>query len=112
MAGGRIASYSYAKKDTMDQRICAAIRCRNQLAFIYDGLPREIEPHSHGTSSTGKEVVRGFQTGGKSSSGPIGWRLWNIAKMKSLSVSESTFIGTRPGYVRADSAMDPVHCEL
>lgn len=96
----------------VNQKICTAIKSRNYLIFDYDGLPREIEPHAHGTSSTGKEVVRGFQTDGKSSSGPLGWRLWNVAKMKSLSVSKTTFIGTRPGYVRADSAMNPVHCEL
>ena len=96
----------------MNRRICTAIRSRNYLEFNYDGLPREIEPHAHGTSSTGKEIVRGFQTGGKSSSEPLGWRLWNVAKMKSFSVSDSTFIGTRPGYTRSDSAMHPVHCEL
>ena len=32
--------------------------------------------------------------------------------MKSFRVSESTFTGTRPGYVRGDSDMHPVHCEL
>ena len=47
----------------MDRRICAAIRNRNHLAFNYEGLPREIEPHAHGISLAGKEVVRGYQTG-------------------------------------------------
>ena len=96
----------------MNRQICAAIKSRHHLVFNYDGLPREIEPHAHGTSSRSKEVVRGFQTGGRSSSGPLGWRLWDVAKMKSFHVSESTFIGTRPGYVQGDSDMHPVHCEL
>ena len=96
----------------MDRQICAAIRVRHHLVFNYDDLPRVIEPHAHGTSSRGKEVVRGFQTGGQSSSGPLGWRLWDVAKMKSFRVSESTFTGTRPGYVQGDSDMHPVHCEL
>ena len=95
-----------------DQQICAAIRSKRRLVFDYDGLPREIEPHAHGTSSTGKEVVRGFQTGGRSSSGPLGWRLWDVAKMHSFSVSESTFDGPRSDYVQGDSHMHPVHCEL
>ena len=96
----------------MDQRICTAIKSKHHLVFRYDRLPREIEPHAHGTSSTGKEVVRGFQTDGQSSSGPLGWRLWDVAKMESFRVSESTFTNVRPGYVRSDSQMHPVHCEL
>ena len=96
----------------MNRQICEAIKSKHHLVFNYDGLPREVEPHAHGTSSKSKEVVRGFQTGGRSSSGPLGWRLWDVAKMKSLRVSESTFTGTRSGYVRGDSNMHPVHCEL
>ena len=96
----------------MNRQICAAIKSRHLLVFNYDGLPREIEPHAHGTSSRSKEVVRGFQTGGQSSSGPLGWRLWDVAKMKSFRVSGSTFMGTRPGYAQGDSDMHPVHCEL
>ena len=45
----------------MNRQICAAIKSRHHLVFNYDGLPREIEPHAHGTSSRSKEVVRGFQ---------------------------------------------------
>ena len=96
----------------MDRRICEAIRNRNHLAFNYNGLPREIEPHAHGISSKGKEIVRGYQTGGQSSSEPLGWRLWDVAKMESLRVCQSTFSSPRPGYVRGDSKMRSVHCEL
>ena len=96
----------------MNRQICSAIESRHHLVFDYDGLPREIEPHAHGTSSRSKEVVRGYQTGGQSSSGPLGWRLWDVAKMKSLRVSESTFTGARADYVQGDSGMHPVHCEL
>ena len=96
----------------MNREICSAIESRRCLTFTYDGLPREIEPHAHGTSSTGKEVVRGFQTAGQSNSPPLGWRLWTVAKMESFSVSDQTFVGTRPDYVRGDSQMHPVHCEI
>ena len=96
----------------MDHQICAAIESKHHLTFNYDGLPREIEPHAHGTSSKGKEVVRGFQTDGESSRLPLGWRMWDVAKMSSFRVSESTFVGTRPGFVQGDSQMHPVHCEL
>ena len=96
----------------MDQRLCTAIKSKHRLLFNYDGLPREIEPHAHGISSTGKELVLGFQNGGQSSSGPLGWRLWDVAKMQSFHVSESTFSGPRPDYIQGDSRMHPVHCEL
>ena len=96
----------------MNQQICAAIKHKHHLVFNYDGLPREIEPHAHGTSSKGNEVVRGFQTAGQSSSWPLGWRLWIVAKMESFRVSDSTFADVRSDYVRGDSHMNPVHCEL
>ena len=32
--------------------------------------------------------------------------------MKSFRVSESTFTDARPDYVRGDSHMNPLHCEL
>ena len=96
----------------MDRRICEAIKSKHLLVFRYDGLPREIEPHSHGTSSKGKEIVRGYQTDGQSWGGPLGWRLWHVAKMESFRVSESTFADARRGYTRGDLNMHPVHCQL
>ena len=63
----------------MDRRICAAIESKHRLVFRYDRLPREIEPHAHGISSKGKGIVRGYQTDGQSSSGPLGWRLWHVS---------------------------------
>lgn len=96
----------------MNQRICQAIEAKRRLEFDYDGLPREVEPHAHGLSSAGNEVVRGFQTGGESSSEELGWRLWRVDKMVSLNVSDSTFSNTRSGYSQGDSQMHPVHCEL
>lgn len=96
----------------MNQQICQAINDRSRLSFYYDGLPREIEPHAHGHSSAGKEVVRGYQTAGESSQENLGWRLWSVGKMKSLQVSDANFVNPRPGYKRGDANMHPVHCEL
>ena len=96
----------------MDPQICDAIENKRLLAFNYNGLPREIEPHAHGISLAGKEVVRGYQTGGHSSSEPLGWRLWDVAKMESLRVCQSTFASPRPEYRRNDSGMKSVHCQL
>ena len=80
----------------MDRQICAAIKSRHYLLFNYDDLPREIEQHPHSASSKGKEVVRGFQTDGQSSSGPLRWRLWDVAKRESFRVSDSTSLTLAP----------------
>ena len=96
----------------MDQRICMAIDSKRVLEFKYDSLPRVVEPHAHGTSSRGNEVFRGFQTEGQSSEGTLGWKLFTVAKIESLQTSESSFDFPRPGYVKGDKGMHPVHCEL
>ena len=96
----------------MDQRICSAIESKRVLSFNYDGLSRVVEPHAHGVSRRGNEVVRGFQTEGESSQGTYGWKLFTVAKIESLQTSESSFDLLRPGYVRGDRGMDPVHCEV
>ena len=96
----------------MDQRICSAIDSKRVLRFTYDSLPRVVEPHAHGVSSKGNEVVRGFQTEGLSSQETLGWKLFTVAKIESLQMSGSSFDLPRPDYVKGDKGMDPVHCEL
>ena len=97
----------------MDDRICSAIRRRQVMAFDYDGLPRVVEPHAHGTSLAGKEMLRAYQVKGQSASDPnLGWRPFIVAKMVRVRVLERTFAGTRPLYRRGDRGMRVVHCEL
>lgn len=97
----------------MNRVICDAIRRRAVIAFTYDGGRRVVEPHCHGVSSAGNEVLRGFQTGGSSGSGePVGWKLFEVAKIQRLRPQGSTFAAARPGYTPADSAMDHIHCHV
>lgn len=53
----------------MDAVICGAIGDRAEIRFSYDGGTRTAEPHCHGISLTGKEILRGYQTGGFSRPG-------------------------------------------
>ena len=70
-----------------------------------------VEPHCHGMSTTGKEVLRGYQTGGYSSSGnPDGWRLFGVSGIQNFQVLAETFAHNRPNYNPNDSAMTTVHC--
>jgi hypothetical protein len=57
----------------MNRSICEAIGDRAVVRFSYGGGSRTVEPYCHGMSSTGTEVLRGYQTGGYSSSGKPRW---------------------------------------
>lgn len=92
--------------------ICDAIAARNIIEFYYDGVFRVVEPHCHGWSSAGKEVVRGYQTDGSSAvSGELGWKLFSLAKISSLTITEKTF-AVRMGYSQNDKGMSSIHCQL
>jgi hypothetical protein len=72
-----------------------------------------VEPHCHGISSADSEVLRGYQTGGYSSSGnPVGWRLFEVAKISGFRQSGQIFSSARPGYNPYDRGMVSVHCDV
>ena len=98
----------------MDDRICEAIRNRSVLSFTYKELPRVVEPHAHGTSTAGNEMMRAYQTAGETTQehGELGWRPFLIDRISNLTVLRETFSGTRPQYRRGDRGMSAVHCEL
>jgi predicted DNA-binding transcriptional regulator YafY len=91
--------------------VCQAIRERRVVSFHYDGGQRLVEPFCHGISTAGHEVLRGYQTGGYSSSGRLpAWRLFRLDEVSELTITSSIFDGTRPGYNSRDSAMTQVFC--
>lgn len=97
----------------MNPTICRAIRDRARIQFDYEGGPRTVEPHAHGTSTAGKEVLRAYQVAGFSQSGrPRGWRLFDVSKMGPVSILQERFAASRPGYNPADRQMNPVHCHV
>ena len=73
----------------MDPQICDAI----ENSAIWRSTTMAFRARSNlmptGYPRQGKEVVRGYQTGGQSSSGPLGgacgmWRKWNRCEYASL----------------------------
>lgn len=97
----------------MNTVIIQAIRGKRLLSFIYDDLPRVVEPHAYGVTSKGNEVLRAFQTGGQSSSGQIqSWKLISVEKISALNLSSETFDGPRDGFKRGDKIMLIIHAEL
>ncbi len=97
----------------MIDEICAAIRSHRLLRITYDGGPREVEPYCYGVSTTGKEVLRGFQLAGPGRTGRTsGWRLFDVSRIGSLAVLEDEFPGNRPEYRPVDRAMIRQFCNL
>ncbi len=97
----------------MNALICDAIAKRAIIQFDYDGGMRTVEPHCHGISTAGNEVLRGYQTGGYSESGrPVEWKLFDVSKISSLSITEKIFAQDRPFYNPNDKAMKIIHCHV
>ena len=96
----------------MRATIKEAIEKMQLIEFYYDGGRRTVEPHCFGQSSKGNDVIRAFQVSGYSSSGKMGWKLYDISKATSLSVSDEKFDKPRPGYKRGDSAMSIIYAQL
>ena len=93
--------------------ICDAIRHRALLEFDYDGLHRIVQPYCHGTTGTGRESLRAIQIGGESRGRLIAsGKLWTVAKMINVKLSEQTFVPNDPRYNANDTAMASIHCRV
>jgi predicted DNA-binding transcriptional regulator YafY len=96
--------------------ICRAIAERKVVQFRYGDKVRVVEPYVCGVSSANKYILRGFQTGGQSSSGrKLGWRLFELANMKDLEITETEFNGyggDRRLYNPKDPAMRKIFCSV
>ncbi|MGH0029425.1 MAG: WYL domain-containing protein [Myxococcota bacterium] len=96
----------------MNASICAAIARRQVVEFVYSGTLRTVEPYTHGYSSAGNEVFRGYQTGGLSKSGrQQGWRLFRVDEISALRATGETFQPNRSDYNPNDRTID-VHCSV
>lgn len=96
----------------MNQAIISAITNQEVLTFTYDGFSRTVEPHAYGISTAGHEALRAYQTGGGSSTGTLGWRMFLISEIRGLSKSGAAFSNARPGYKRGDSGMSRILAQI
>lgn len=97
----------------MNALVCRAIQERRILRVYYDGGLRSVEPHCHGCSKDGNDLLRGYQVGGYSSSGePVGWKMFRLDRTSGLMMTETTFAGPRPEYDPHDNRMATVYCCL
>lgn len=84
-----------------------------EIEFDYDGHHRVVQPAAAGYHvTTGNAVLRGYQTGGTSSSRAVPlWDLFLVGKIQNLVVTGRTFAADPPKYVKGDSHIKIV-CEL
>ncbi len=97
----------------MNPAICDAIRRKRLLSFWYRSGYCTVEPHTHGESSDGQELLRAFQFMGSSESEePTGWKLFRVNEIRNLTLLEANFLGPRRGYDPNDIAMELIYCQL
>lgn len=96
----------------MNQVVCAAIASRRLLRFRYEGRERIVEPHGHGCTSAGLEIIIGFQVDGQSRLGPVcGWKMFHLPKM--VDIRElGQFARPRPDYHPAKLRITTLCCHL
>lgn len=96
---------------SMNALICEAIRTRRLLEFDYRGKQRVVAPYCHGTSSRGNEVLRAIQIAG--AAGGLGFgKLWIVADMSTVRLTDTPFAPDDPNYNPNDSAMVQIHCRV
>ena len=95
----------------MNSTICEAIKQKRIIQFRYEGELRIIEPHCHGITTAGNEGLRAYQINGYSSSGKMGWKMYDLSKSSNVELLNN-FIGPRLGYKRNDRGMSTIYCEL
>jgi hypothetical protein len=97
----------------MNNVVKNAVETMTILKFTYDGHHRVVEPHAHGISTAGNEVLRCYQTAGGSVSGTVpGWHLMKVSKMVNISATDSHFDSPRPGYKRGDKGMTTIYAQI
>ena len=98
----------------MNAVLCTAIRSRRIVTFYYDGGRRSVEPYCYGASGAGHELLRGYQTAGYSRSGaPHGWKMFRVADLSGLAITDEVFAINRPEYdADREEKMATIFCRV
>lgn len=91
-----------------------AIDERRILEFNYHGHHRVVCPSAHGFNRAGSnELLRGYQIDGTSRTGiPPVWRMFSVADIRQLVITDRTFDEDLPGYRCGDRGMGLIFTEL
>lgn len=96
----------------MNREIVDAIENQSVIEFYYDGELRVVEPHCYGVTTAGNEGLRAFQIDGYSSTGKLGWKMYDLGRADDITITENQFDEPRPGYQSGDKGMLKIYAEL
>ena len=91
--------------------IIEAIQNRKVIEFVYEGESRTVEPHCYGLTNKGNEAIRAYQIDGYSSSGKLGWKMYELNKAEDLEQLDQIF-DIRDDYKKGDKGMSKIYYEL
>ncbi|MBC7457725.1 MAG: hypothetical protein H7235_05570 [Bdellovibrionaceae bacterium] len=89
----------------MNQDINDAIKNKNLIRFDYDNISRTVEPYCYGTTPTGNEALRGFQTSGEKFK--MAWKLFDLTKASNIVALDESF-KPRKDYKQGDKVITQV----
>lgn len=103
---------SVIKENMMD--ICNAIQNRKLVSFYYKGHQRVLVPGAYGLHKTTRnKLLRAYQVRGTRNTGETpGWGLFKLDDISNFQILYEDIGTTLPEYVRGDSALSPIYCEL
>jgi len=98
--------------DEKKELLCRAIVEKRLLQFKYDGRSRIVEPFCFGIGPADSYVLKGFQIRGADKTKPLCWRLYYLAEMSQLNITQHGFKGKRPDYNPEDPLITKIICSI
>jgi hypothetical protein len=93
----------------MNQVINDAIKNKKRIQFNYDNISRTVEPYCYGTTASGNEALRAFQTSGEKSK--MAWKLYDLTKATDIILTTEIFI-PRKDYKPGDKIISTVFSQI
>jgi len=93
--------------------ICQAIEDHSLLKLDYGDRLRIVEPHIYGEDSRGHELLSAYQVSGGSVSGEhVGWKLFDLDKVRGVEVMPIRFLEPQAAYNPGDRTFTRVYSRL
>jgi predicted DNA-binding transcriptional regulator YafY len=96
----------------MNAKLMEAVKNKRIIMFKYKGKERIVEPHAYGTGHNHQDVLKGYQTAGKSDEEVPGWNTFMVTEIQELKLTKTNFENPRPDYAKGDKTFHTVFCEL
>ena len=90
------------------QILIDAINDKRRLSFEYNDKPRRVEPQCYGIGTKGTQLLRAHQLEGGKEREP----LFDVSKMRKLTLLDERFTRPGPNYKKNDSAMTTIFAQL